>query len=155
MPGTDPVRTLDKASPVWTTWSTILAVLVAFAIWCMYNNKFPSMAETIAPLTPSTKPLFDWENKPKTIGLILFAVGFLTLVTGWTTSIYALTVEKPLKPLQTDGSLLGLFVLIPVFVFILYKFVTGSQFPRLAVLIMASVAISVAALISSQTQVNA
>lgn len=122
----------------------------------MYYNKFPAMAENATPLTTSTEPLIDWtNNKPKVIGLVLLAVGLVTLVTGWGISLRLLLTEKPLPPLQADMSLLPLLILIPVIVFVLYKFVTGSQFPQLAILVMASVAISVAALISSQTQVNA
>ncbi len=151
----DPVRTLDKASPVWTLPTVILASLVAFGAWCMYYNKFPAIAET-TPFTSSTEPLFDWEhNKPKAVGLVLLVVGFLTLIIGWITSIRVLLIDKPLPPLAMDASVLPLLILIPLLTYIIYKFGTGTTFSHLAALIMASVAISAAALISSQSQVNA
>ena len=156
MTGKDPVRTLDKASPVWITPTVLLSALVAFGAWCMYYNKFPDMAENTTPLTSAAEPFFDWQNnKPKTMGIVLFAIGLFTLITGWGVALYSLLSDKPLPPLKADMSLLPLLVLIPVSVFVLYKFGTGSQFPHLAILVMTSVAITVAALISSQSQVNA
>jgi hypothetical protein len=153
---TEVTRTIDVASPVWITQTTILAVLILVGAWSLYQGKAPSLAlEQASPESDALKaPLIDWTNNPKLFSLALMAIAVVSFVTGWGTMVYLMITNKPLASLKSDSSWISLLVLVPILLGTIYYFWTGSSFPRLMNLLVLSLVISVIALISSQTQVN-
>jgi hypothetical protein len=151
---TEVTRTIDVASPVWITQTSILTVLGLVGAWSMYQGKAPSLA-LASPESDAVKaPLVDWMNKPKMFSLALMAIAVVSFVTGWGTMVYLMITQRPLAGLKSDSSWISLLVLVPILLGAIYYFWTGSTFPRLMNLLVLSLVISVIALISSQTQVN-
>lgn len=153
---TEVTRTIDFASPVWITQTTILAMLSLVGAWSLYQGKVPSLAleSQASPEDALKAPLIDSTNKPKMFSLALMAIAVILFVTVWGTMVYLMIRDKPLAGLKSDSSWISLLVLVPILLGTIYYFWTGSSFPRLMNLLVLSLVISVIALISSQTQVN-
>lgn len=128
-------------------------MLLAGIARALFYDKLPT--EVLSPESPdsSTVPLFDWTNYPKLCGLFLLFIGAVSFVS-WCIMNYMLSTVKNIASPQGDSTWLALFVLLPILLGAIYFFWTGTNFPPLMNLLVLAVGISVAALISSQTQVN-
>jgi putative effector of murein hydrolase LrgA (UPF0299 family) len=143
-----PVRTFDKASPLSITPTLLLASLLGFGAWCLYENRLPSLAIQTTPLDKPVESLVLWPLTPPIVGLIILALGLITLTIGLGVSL------STLRPIQGMSVSILLVLLLPLVIGLIYYFGTGDNFVQLSRLLILSLVITVAALISSQSQVN-
>jgi hypothetical protein len=145
----NPTRTYDPNSPLWITPVALAVPPILLGLRALYLNEMPSVLATHPRLPLSGEP--GPYSLHVLLGLVLSFV-FL-LIFG---SVYANLVinENKIENHANNYVLIPLFLMIVLFLIVCAYWWVGSDPANLMKLSALSIAVSVTALITSQTQVN-